>query len=165
MGPAHAPVTIVEFADFECPACRLVTRTALRAIRAEYPTKVAILFRHWPLSYHPHAYPAARAAECAAAQDRFAEFHDLLYKLQDSLGHKSMSGFAKDAEVPDIAAFDRCDALTDTIPIIEADIPEVTALGGTGTPTIIVNGLQLMTVPDSGSLEQLVRAAIKKAKG
>lgn len=164
MGPENAPVIIVEFADFECPACRAVTRSVLRPLQAVYANRLAVVFRHWPLSYHTHAYPAARAAECAALQGRFTEFHDLLYSHQDSLGRKSFSSFAKDAGVSDLNAFDHCNASTDTVTAIETDIREVTSLGGQGTPTILVNGMQLKSIPDSGSLDAMIRAALKQAK-
>jgi hypothetical protein len=70
IGPASAKLTIVEFGDFECPACGEFEHT-LQQVRRAYPKDVAVVFRHWPLPYHKLAYPAARAAECAADQGRF----------------------------------------------------------------------------------------------
>jgi protein-disulfide isomerase len=154
----------LEFADFECPVCQSFANGALRAIRAQYPDKVAVIFRQWPLSYHRLAYPTARAAECAGAQERFEAFHDLVYSKQDSLGLKSYGQFAKDAGVPDLAAFETCNSSAAPIPSIEADIAAAKAVGGRGTPTILVNGLMLAGLPDSAKLEGYVQAAIRAAK-
>lgn len=163
IGPLTARVTILEFADFECPACRSFATGALAGIRHLYPNDVALVYRYWPLKYHHLAYPAAHAAECAAAQDRFEAFHDALYREQDSLGLKSFPAFAAESRVPDPVAFDRCLNATVRVPAIELDIAAAKALNGHGTPTIIVNGLVLSTVPDSAGLEHLVRSAFAKA--
>ncbi|MEO5798265.1 MAG: thioredoxin domain-containing protein [Gemmatimonadales bacterium] len=162
LGPADAPVTIVEFADFECPACRGFALRSLKMIRAKYPEGVALVFRHWPLEYHRFAYTAARAAECAGVQGRFFEYHDLLYAKQDSLGLKSFQSFAKDAGVPDDGRFISCVSRRDSVPAIKEDVRVVLALRGTGTPTILVNGLQYSTVPDSATLDSIVGSVIHR---
>ncbi len=162
MGSAAAPVTITEFADFQCPVCRQFTLGALASIRREYGNRVAVVYRYWPLSMHPLAYPAARAAECAAAQGRFEAFHDLLYAKQDSLGLKSFASFARDAGVADTIAFARCNAGA-TVPAIETDVTAAKEVGGTGTPTLLVNDLMLPGAPDSARLEKLVNQALRSA--
>jgi len=86
LGSSSGIVTIVEFGDFQCPACRDFARSALRGALAAFPQELQVLYRHWPLTYHEHAYAAALAAECAAAQGRFKEYHDLLHLKQDSIG-------------------------------------------------------------------------------
>ncbi len=165
MGPAGAPVTILEFADFECPFCRAFTEGALRAIRAEYPTTVAVIFREWPLPYHQYARQAAQAAECAADQGRFESFHAALYAKQDSLGLKSFTQFAAEAGVPDTIAFAQCATSTMPVPAIDSDIAAARRAGGAGTPTIIINGLLIHDLPDSAGLDSLVRQAIAKVAG
>lgn len=156
MGPPHSKVTIVEFADFECPVCRMFTLGALRAVRARYPSDVTVLFRHWPLKYHRFAYPAARAAECAADQGRFEPFHDELYAEQDSLGLKPWARYAADAGVPDSAVFERCVAKSGEVASIDADSAVASRLGARGTPAIIINGLLLPGAPDSTKLFGIV---------
>ena len=84
MGPANAPVRILEFSDFQCPYCARLQPT-LQAIRAKYPDRVAVVYRHFPLADHPHAMQAALASECAAAQGRFERFHDILFAAPDSI--------------------------------------------------------------------------------
>src|SRR6201999_1765144 len=74
LGATTAPVTIVEFADFECPVCRHFQTGALEPVQKIYGSQVAVVFRQWPLGYHRFAMPAARAAECAGRQGRFAQY-------------------------------------------------------------------------------------------
>ncbi len=159
IGPANATVEIVEFADFECPACRSFQFRALGPIQRAYPEDVAVVFRHWPLAYHRFALPSARAAECAAAQGQFEAMHSLLYLKQDSLGMKSYPEFATESGVRDLTAFGNCLADPAHAPRFEADTKLAIGVGGTGTPTIIVNGLRLGGIPDSARLDQFVQDA------
>lgn len=161
-GDTDAPVTILEFADFECPICRSFTTGPLRGVEARYGDSLRIVFRHWPLSYHRFAYPAARAAECAAAQGRFFPYHDLLYQKQDSLGLKSFLSFAVESGVPDTAAFRKCNSTSDSIPEVSRDIAAAKQAGGTGTPTILVNGNRLPGAPDSTTFDSVVTAAMRE---
>lgn len=164
IGAVSAPVTIVEFADFECPACRqFVTRT-LRSAELVYKGQIAVVFRHWPLSYHKYAYPAARAAECAAAQGRFEQIYDRFYDGQDSLGVKSIADFAAESGVPDMDAFNMCNNQTSPVPAIDEDARVAVSLGAVGTPTIIINGKMFMSVPDSAVLDTTIARLIKKAR-
>ncbi len=80
-GPRTAPVIIVEFSDFECPFCSRAYAT-VNQIKSEYGDKVAIAYKHLPLSFHPNAEPAARAAVCADKQGKFWEMHDKLFEVQ-----------------------------------------------------------------------------------
>lgn len=100
-GPADASVTIVTFSDFQCPACR-VLETNLQLLQARHPDRVAVVYRHLPLASHPFAIAAARASECAAAQQRFQEYRNALYARQDSIGVASWARFAVIADVPDL---------------------------------------------------------------
>jgi protein-disulfide isomerase len=156
IGPPHAAVTIVEFGDFECPACRGFFG-AFEAVRVKYPDKIALVYRHWPLSYHRFAYPSARAAECAAAQGRFAEFYSFMFSKQDSLGLIAFSDVAKRIGVADVAVFEKCIARPGTVAAIENDIAAARALQGRGTPTLVINGTMAGRLPDVNALETLVR--------
>lgn len=161
LGPVDAPVTIVEWGDFECSACRAV-EPHLRAVRRKYPDDVAILYRHWPLEIHPLAYPAARAAECSAQQGRFEEYHRLLYdKASWRFDPRStFIDFAEDAGVSDVKAFTTCLDSDEAVPAIEEDIAAVMAVGGTGTPTLLVNNVLVPGIRDSTFLEELVLDAL-----
>jgi protein-disulfide isomerase len=156
IGPSNAPITILEFGDFQCPACRYFATTLWPNVRTEFGDKVSLVFRHWPLSYHKHAYQAAVAAECAAMQGRLEQFHDLLFLKQDSIGLKSMRSFATDARVRDIDAFDRCASRNSPVESIEGDIAAARAAGGTGTPTLVINGMRYPLRRDSLWLNHVI---------
>jgi protein-disulfide isomerase len=82
LGPDHAPVTVVEYGDFECPHCKQASGT-VKLILASFDQQVRFVFRHFPLEgVHPHAMHAAQAAECAGDQGKFWEMHDLLFAHQ-----------------------------------------------------------------------------------
>jgi protein-disulfide isomerase len=94
VGAEHAPVTVVEYGDFECPNCKQAA-PAVKMLLEKYPEKVRVVFRHFPLeAAHPHALAAAEAAECAAAQGRFWEMHDLLFAHQDHLKRHDLEDYA-----------------------------------------------------------------------
>ncbi|MCA9762635.1 MAG: thioredoxin domain-containing protein [Gemmatimonadetes bacterium] len=162
IGRADADITVVEFGDFQCPVCASFNRAVLAALRSDYPDQVAIVFRHWPLSIHEHAYGAAQAAECAAEQGRFEAMHDMLYAYQDSLGLVSPEVLADRAGVADLAEFSRCIADGRGTDRIEADIQAAADLGATGTPTILLNGLYISGAPDSVRFMQLVKKLLKE---
>jgi protein-disulfide isomerase len=163
LGPSDALVTIVEFGDYQCPACR-GWNPQLEAILRKYPKDVALVYRHWPLPQHQYAYPAARAAECAHAQGRFWEYHRLLYSEDNWLGDAFVR-MASEAGVNDIATFEAC--VWDETPVqqIQTDIAAAEALGGRGTPTIIVNGMMLGSARDSLAIEGMILKVVRAADG
>ena len=104
LGPADARVTIVEFGDYECPACRSAYPEIERALE-KYGQDVTLVYRHWPLEYHSLALPAAVAAECAAEQGVFWEYHDRLYSSRGWLASAmgvTFSDLAEDVGVADL---------------------------------------------------------------
>ena len=160
-GKEDAVVTIVVFSDFECPFCRRFALETLPAIEDTFPGQVQTLFRHWPLENHRLAYPAARAAECAGGQGRFREFHDLLFAKADSLGLKSFDSFAAEVGVADIEAFRQCNSAHEPVQAIEMDIMAVRAIGGVGTPTLVINGIK----PGRGAPPATVVSLIRESLG
>lgn len=84
IGGKNAKVTLIEYSDFECPFCGSFFPTVKQAL-AEYGDDIRVVYRHFPLSFHPQAQPAAEASECAAEQGKFWEFHDGLFANQSSL--------------------------------------------------------------------------------
>jgi len=161
IGPESASVTILEFADFECPYCRSFAEKALAPLQKQFPNDVAVVFRHWPLPYHRFAYSAARAAECAGAQGAFTPMYEVLYAKQDSLGLKSFTAYSAEAGVGDTVRFRDCIQDQTEIPAVEADIAAAHAIGARGTPTLAINGALLSWVPDRAELDSLVRLAMQ----
>lgn len=92
-GDKNAPITIVEFADFECPACKIAAK-AIAALRKEKGKEIQLYFMHFPLSVHPQAEAAAVAAEAAGLQGKFWKMHDLLFDYEGPLSDKVLSDFA-----------------------------------------------------------------------
>jgi protein-disulfide isomerase len=123
---------------------------------------VALLYRHWPLPNHRFAFPAARASECAAKQGRFEAFHDVLFAQQDSLPAKSFAQFAREAGDPNLAAFERCASSQQPVVAIERDLAEARRIGGTGTATIVINGMLIRAPYSDGSLAAQVQKALDR---
>ena len=92
-GPAGAPVTLVEYGDFECPYCGLAEHT-VQAIRRKYGDQIQFVFRNFPLLAHPFAQAAAEAAEFAADHGKFWEMHDVLYARSEALTESDLLGYA-----------------------------------------------------------------------
>ncbi len=153
-GPARgrpdAPVTIVEFSDFECPFCRRAEAT-VRQILDRYPQQVRLVYRHFPLPMHPEARPAAEAAACAGDQGKFWEFHDKL--LAGALDQASRERYASEVGL-DVEKYKACVANRQFKDAVAADEKAGEAAGVSGTPAFFVNG-----VPLSGArpLEEFVK--------
>ncbi len=99
LGPLHAPVTVVEYGDFECPSCKQAA-PGVRLLLKRYAGQVRVAYRHFPLEeVHPHALAAAEAAESAGNQGKFWEMHDLLFANQAHLTAKHLRGYAERLEL------------------------------------------------------------------
>jgi len=142
-GPATAPVTIVEFSDFECPFCYGLYPT-LRMIERNYPEQVRIVYRQFPLSHiHPRAQKAAEASLCAHDQGRFWEMHDSLFGFQEQLGVDALKQRAEEFKL-DMATFNACLDSGSKADAIKKDMADAAQAGVTGTPTFFVNGRMML---------------------
>jgi protein-disulfide isomerase len=155
-GAADAPVTILEFGDYECPFCARYAPT-VDSILDAFPLRVRFVYRHWPLNGHRNAYPAARAAECAADQGKFWEVHSLLYAKTDSLGLLPFSEFGRRAGVADMAEYIRCIDSQQPVAVIDQGEADARAIGATGTPTVLINGIRLRGGAAVSYVERLLR--------
>jgi protein-disulfide isomerase len=142
LGPREAPVTIVEFSDFQCPFCRSVVAT-LKQLTARYPGRVRLVFRDFPIaSLHPDAPLAHEAARCAGEQGQFWPYHDLLFE-RTNVTAQALKQYAADLKL-DAAKFDACLDSGRYRAAINADLEEGVRLGVTGTPTFFINGTPLV---------------------
>lgn len=155
MGHADAPVSIIEFADFECPACRQF-EMALQSLPDSLASKVRLTLVHFPLPYHRFAVPAAIAFECAAAQDRAVAMRQVLFLRQDSLGLLPWTQMAARAGVDDISTFDKCIASRANMPRVDSGVAASERLGLRGTPTLIVDGWRFDHVPTARELDSII---------
>jgi predicted DsbA family dithiol-disulfide isomerase len=138
-GVANAPVTIVEFSDFECPYCGGLFPT-LKQVEKNYPQQVRIVYRQFPLTnLHPHAQKAAEASLCAAEQNKFWEFHDSMFGNQRELSVADLKQRAVDLKM-DTQAFNQCLDSGRQSAAIQADIQEGARAGVSGTPALFING-------------------------
>lgn len=140
-GPADAPVTLVEFSDFQCPFCQRVQPT-LTAIMERYPGKVRHVFRQLPLDMHEQARLAAEASLCAADQGKFWELHDWMFANQREISQESLATQAGALGL-DVEAFTSCLAEDVHVPHVEQDLAEAARLGISGTPGFLINGRML----------------------
>jgi protein-disulfide isomerase len=166
-GPADAKVTIVEYADFQCPGCRQM-RDALKQVLPKYPT-VRLVFKDLPLAQiHPWAMTAALGARCAYSQspDAFWKLHDLFFDQQEQI--TPTNAYAKTLEFAagaglDVGTFRFCMTSSEAKTPIEASVNEARALSVANTPTLFVNGRRIVTV-DVPLLEQYLQYELGKAR-
>lgn len=142
LGPETAPVTIVEFSDFECPFCKRIFPT-LNQVMDEYEGRVRLVFRQFPLhSLHPNAQKAAEASLCADDQGQFWEMHDAMFEKSGGLNVASLKTRAADLGL-DEDAFGSCLDSGQFADQVAADVTAGRALGVSGTPALFINGRYL----------------------
>ena len=141
-GPADAKVLVVEFSDFQCPACRVAEPT-VRQMLPLYEGKLRFVFKNFPLRMHPYARAGALAAECAGRQGRFWPYHDRLYDHQDEwtldANEPVLTAYAKDLKL-DLAAWNACRADPATAAVIDADVKDAGDAWVNATPTFFIDG-------------------------
>lgn len=138
MGNASAAVTIVEFADFQCPYCSTTVQVLDRIVQ-QYAPHVRLVFKHAPLQYHSNAELAARAAVAAQRQGRFWEMHHLLFQNQRALTAPDIDQYAREAGL-DLERFHADLGSPETAARVKRDVAEGKRIGVDGTPTVFVNG-------------------------
>ena len=157
-GDANAPVTVVEFTDFQCPACAAM-HPVLEEVLNSYGNKVRFVVRDFPLGQHENARKAAEAANAANAQGKFFEYITVLFKNQKALDVPSLKKYASELGLDRVkfdAALDRGTYAAE----VKKDISDGEVYGVGSTPTIFVNGVQLRVLSADG-----LRAAINRAAG
>jgi len=140
LGPDHAPVTILEYGDFECPTCKQAA-PAVKLLLERFASRVRFVYRHFPLEQpHPHALGAAQAAECAAGQGKFWQMHDLLFANSQHLARRNLQSYAASLGL-DLARFNA--ELDDQVYLqrIREQMDGARASGVRGTPGFFVNGV------------------------
>ncbi len=160
-GPEQAPVTLVEYGDFECPYCGRA-ETVIRELLADFGD-VRYVWRHLPLTdVHPHAQLAAEAAEAAALQGAFWEMHDLLFEHQDALRLPDLIGYAEELGL-DTDRFAGDVEGRAGAGHVAGDVDSADLSGVSGTPTFFVNGRRHYGAYDIATLSEAVRVARARA--
>ncbi len=170
-GPADAPITIVEFSDFQCPYCTQWQETTFQPLMAAYPDKIRFVYRNFPLtSIHENAFRAAEAAQCANEQNSFWKYHDLLFSDNSLLNDPSGAVVPVDTYVGwarslglDATAFQTCLSTEKYKAAVQADIDFANSLPTEngepavgGTPTFFINGNRLVGAYPLASFQAVI---------
>ncbi|PIO00400.1 hypothetical protein COT72_01700 [archaeon CG10_big_fil_rev_8_21_14_0_10_43_11] len=156
-GDPMAPVTIVEFSDFQCPYCATFYKSTLQQIESEYVDtgNVRVVFKDYPLSFHENAQKAAEAAQCAHDQDMFWQMHDTLFENQANLTILELKAYASGLGL-DMDAFNACLDNSENAAEVAADMAEGIAQGVGGTPAFFVNGRFLNGAQPFNLFQQII---------
>jgi NhaA family Na+:H+ antiporter len=159
LGPPDAPVTLLEYGDYECPGCGRAY-PMLKTLNQRFVGKLRFAFRHFPLyTVHSHASQAAQAAEAAAAQGKFWQMHDLLYQNQKGLEPPDLTHYALRAGL-EVYKFDAMLGSGALAQRVESDYASGVASGVTGTPTLFINAVRycgpVELEPLAAAIERLI---------
>jgi protein-disulfide isomerase len=161
-GPVGAPITIVEFSDFECPYCSRAEEVVSEVVRV-YGDKIRVVYRDLPLPMHPNAAKAAEAAHCAGEQGKYWEMHAKLFSNQRALDVASLKGYAKDLKL-DQAKFDKCLDSGATAALVEEGRKAGNELGINGTPAFFVNGVMINGAQPFDAFKEVIDAELAEKK-
>lgn len=154
-GPADAPITIVEFSDFQCPFCKRWHDEVYGPLLDAYPDQIRFVYRHLPLtSIHPDAQSAAAASMCAGEQDKFWEFHEKLFSSA-TLGSTTYLQYAQELNL-DPSTFENCLTANKYQAQIQADSDFAIDLGINSTPTFFINGLAVVGAQPLDVFKQVI---------
>ncbi|HTW87783.1 MAG TPA: thioredoxin domain-containing protein [Candidatus Binataceae bacterium] len=169
LGPDDAPVTIVEFADFECPFCARAFTEIEPLVENRYKGKVRLIFKNFPLSMHPWARPAAIAAECIRRQNPadFWEFAQIIYTSQAQIDSSNLrsrvDAYAKAAKL-DSAALNACMMGKSADEVVNQDQRDGMIAHVQSTPTFLINGIPVAGLPEEKSFEFVIKSQLKDAQ-
>ncbi|HZI09978.1 MAG TPA: DsbA family protein, partial [Myxococcus sp.] len=157
-----APITIVEFSDFQCPFCSRANASVDQVMK-EYSGKVRLVFRHFPLDFHKEAQKASEASLCAHDQGKFWEMHDLLFANQQQLGVADLKKHATTLKL-DTAKFNKCLDSGEKAQIVKDDMAEGQKAGVSGTPAFFINGILLSGAQPFEEFKSVIDEELKTAK-
>jgi protein-disulfide isomerase len=160
-GPADAKVTIVEFADFECPYCRQWYSTVYEKLYANYGGKVRFIYRDFPLSFHSNAKPAAIAANCAGAQGKYWDYFRLLYADSRGLGSTMYQAYAQEIGL-NVSTFNSCIADNKNANEIDLDMKDGERLGVNGVPAFFINKRYISGLQPYETFREAIEAELNK---
>ena len=158
-GPANAPITIVEFSDFQCPYCAAAV-PQIDALLKDYPTQVKLIFKQFPLESHSHAAYAAAAALAAQKQGKFWQMHDAMFANRDNLTAQNILALAQNLGL-DTKRFQSDLNSTEVRETITRDVQDGDTAGVQGTPTIFINGQRYNGPIEENTLKPILDAALK----
>lgn len=153
-GDKNAPVTMIEYSDFQCPFCKRVQPT-IDKLLTDYKGKVKLIYRHFPLSFHQYAQKSAEASECAGEQGKFWEMHDKIFENQDRLDVDSLKSYAKELGL-NTSNFNKCLDDGKYAQKVKDDMTEGTKYGVKGTPATFINGQMISGAQPYDSFKSVI---------
>jgi protein-disulfide isomerase len=165
-GPKDAPITLIEFSDFECPFCSKGFNTVMELMN-KYEGKIRFIYKHLPLSFHPNAMPASQYFEAIKNQspEKAWEFHDRIYKDQRKLqnGESFLKALAKEIGV-DMKRLEKDVKSEEVMKRIEHDMAQAAKFGFQGTPGFLLNGIPVKGAYPTGYFVNLIEELKKRGK-
>jgi len=162
LGPVEAPLTVVEFSDYQCPACRK-NHEVIRQLRAEYPKEIRWVFKDFPMAGHKWARKAAEAAHCAGDQGKFWEYQDLLFSGSEELAPEQLKQRARELGLRG-DEFDRCLDSGKYQGEVEKDVQEGKKAGLSTTPSFVINGRLIPGGPSLERFKEIIAEELEKVK-
>lgn len=171
-GDKNAKVTVIEFSDFQCPFCKRMFDETISLLRNDYVKtgKIKFAYRHYPLSFHQNAHKAAQASECASEQQKFWEYHDLLFKNQDVWANQSATQAAATFGLYatelglDATQFDTCLQTEKYKEKVDEDFAAGNKAGVSGTPTTFINGKSIVGAQPYEAFKTEIETALKSTQ-
>lgn len=164
IGPADAPVTIIEFSDYQCPYCKRWYDTVNARLLADYAGRIRFVYRDLPLSsIHPEAQAAAEAANCAGEQNAYWPYHDALFTGKYGLSLDAYTQYASELGL-DVNAFNTCVAERRYQEEVNTDASVGASMGLNGTPTFFINGLKVVGAQPFEVFQQIIDNELKTAE-
>lgn len=165
-GNDDAPVTIVEYSDFQCPFCRRADDSVVKELKKKFgKNKIRVVFKHFPLSIHREAKPASIASMCIHEQNKskFWSYHDLLFQNQRKLGDEDLKSYAKKVGA-DMKKFEECMSSNKYEAMVQADFDEGVKLGVNSTPSFFVNSQPILGARPVEEFAELIEEELQRAK-
>ena len=161
-GSDNAPVTIIEFSDFQCPYCGKFYEETLPQITETYieTGKVKLVFRDFPLNFHQYAQKASEAAECADEQGKFWEYHNILFENQDALTIDDLKQYASDLNL-DTEQFNECLDSGKYEEEVKSDMEDGSSYGVSGTPAFFINGQLLSGAQPFSAFQSVIEQELE----
>jgi protein-disulfide isomerase len=160
-GPAKAPITIVEFSDYQCPYCSRA-ETTVQEVLKKYGDKVRLVYRDYPLQFHPNANIAAQASECAKDQGKFWEMHNAMFANQAKLTQPELVETAATIAGIDKDKFKTCLDSGKFKDEVQKDFDDGQKYGVTGTPTFFINGIPMVGARDVNSFAEIIDSELER---
>jgi protein-disulfide isomerase len=162
LGDENAPITIIEFSDYECPFCARFYLNTLPRLKSEYidTGKVKLIYRDFPLSsIHPNAQKAAEAAECAEEQGKYYEMHDKIFENQQAITTTDLKKYANEIGL-DTNTFNVCLDSGEMAGEVQKDFQDGQLAGVRGTPTFFINGKPLVGAQPFEAFQQIIEGEL-----